>query len=143
VGPTRLPPPRQRRERYAEQYAKPVAERASVLVVWESDGAAVGFPPPTRSGMASRRTCLAGFRYVKTHRTVPGPLNYHHAVTRRVYEVDGAASTPRTAGTRSRLPVMRWSSSRTGRCRPTEPELEDAFDRLGPVSAGSALPAAP
>jgi len=28
----------------------------------------------------------AGFRYVKTHRTVPGPLNYHQAVNRWVME---------------------------------------------------------
>ena len=27
----------------------------------------------------------AGFRYVKTHMTVPGPLNYHEPVTRWVY----------------------------------------------------------
>jgi RimJ/RimL family protein N-acetyltransferase len=34
----------------------------------------------------------AGFRYVKTHMTVPGPLNFHQAVTRWVVEresVDG------------------------------------------------------
>jgi RimJ/RimL family protein N-acetyltransferase len=28
----------------------------------------------------------AGFRYLKTHMTVPGPLNYHQAVTRWVVE---------------------------------------------------------
>jgi len=28
----------------------------------------------------------AGFSYVKTHHTVPGPLNFHQAVTRWVYE---------------------------------------------------------
>lgn len=28
----------------------------------------------------------AGFKYLKTHMTVPGPLNYHQAVTRWVYE---------------------------------------------------------
>jgi RimJ/RimL family protein N-acetyltransferase len=28
----------------------------------------------------------AGFQYVKTHRTVPGPLNYHQAVTRWALE---------------------------------------------------------
>jgi RimJ/RimL family protein N-acetyltransferase len=28
----------------------------------------------------------AGFRYIKTHMTVPGPLNYHQAVTRWVFE---------------------------------------------------------
>jgi RimJ/RimL family protein N-acetyltransferase len=28
----------------------------------------------------------AGFKYIKTHRTVPGPLNYHQAVTRWLME---------------------------------------------------------
>ena len=27
-----------------------------------------------------------GFRYVKTHMTVPGPMNHHEAVTRWVFE---------------------------------------------------------
>ena len=34
----------------------------------------------------SRTVQAAGFRYVKTHMTVPGPLNYHQAVTRWVIE---------------------------------------------------------
>jgi RimJ/RimL family protein N-acetyltransferase len=34
----------------------------------------------------SRTLQKAGFRYVKTHWTVPGPLNYHQAVTRWVME---------------------------------------------------------
>jgi hypothetical protein len=29
---------------------------------------------------------VAGFKYAKTHMTVPGPLNYHQAVTRWVIE---------------------------------------------------------
>jgi RimJ/RimL family protein N-acetyltransferase len=28
----------------------------------------------------------AGFKYIKTHNTVPGPLNYHQAVTRWLFE---------------------------------------------------------
>ncbi|MDU6731579.1 MAG: GNAT family N-acetyltransferase, partial [Bradyrhizobium sp.] len=28
----------------------------------------------------------AGFRYVKTYKTVPGPMNYHQAVTRWMIE---------------------------------------------------------
>ena len=28
----------------------------------------------------------AGFRFVKTHETVPGPLNFHQAVTRWLLE---------------------------------------------------------
>jgi RimJ/RimL family protein N-acetyltransferase len=33
---------------------------------------------------ANRALQSAGFRYVKTHQTVPGPLNYHQPVTRWV-----------------------------------------------------------
>ncbi|HEY8101243.1 MAG TPA: GNAT family protein [Burkholderiaceae bacterium] len=32
----------------------------------------------------------AGFRYVKTHMTVPGPINFHQAVNRWVIERDSA-----------------------------------------------------
>lgn len=37
--------------------------------------------------MAPNRTLQsAGFKYAKTYMTVPGPLNYHQAVTRWVFE---------------------------------------------------------
>jgi RimJ/RimL family protein N-acetyltransferase len=37
--------------------------------------------------VAPNRTAqAAGFKYVKTHMTVPGPLNFHQAVTRWVFE---------------------------------------------------------
>ena len=35
---------------------------------------------------AHHRVSKAGFKYLKTHMTVPGPLNYHQAVTRWVLE---------------------------------------------------------
>jgi RimJ/RimL family protein N-acetyltransferase len=42
---------------------------------------------PNAFNIAPNRTLQkAGFEYVKTHRTVPGPLNYHQAVTRWVLE---------------------------------------------------------
>lgn len=42
---------------------------------------------PNAFNVAPNRTLQkAGFRYVKTHRTVPGPLNFHQPVTRWVYE---------------------------------------------------------
>jgi RimJ/RimL family protein N-acetyltransferase len=45
------------------------------------------FCEPNAFNLAPNRTLQrAGFRYVKTHMTVPGPLNYHHAVTRWVLE---------------------------------------------------------
>jgi hypothetical protein len=31
----------------------------------------------------------AGFKYVKTHETVPGPLNFHQPVTRWMLERSG------------------------------------------------------
>lgn len=42
---------------------------------------------PNAFNVAPNRTLQnVGFRYVKTHRTVPGPLNYHQAVTRWVLQ---------------------------------------------------------
>jgi RimJ/RimL family protein N-acetyltransferase len=42
---------------------------------------------PNAFNVAPNRTLQsAGFRYVKTYKTVPGPLNYHQAVTRWVLE---------------------------------------------------------
>src|ERR1700735_5151981 len=41
------------------------------------------FCEPNAFNVAPNRTLQkAGFKYVKTHMTVPGPLNYHQAVTR-------------------------------------------------------------
>jgi RimJ/RimL family protein N-acetyltransferase len=45
------------------------------------------FSEPNAFNIAPNRALQkAGFRYVKTHMTVPGPLNYHQAVTRWVIE---------------------------------------------------------
>jgi RimJ/RimL family protein N-acetyltransferase len=45
------------------------------------------FCEPNAFNIAPNRTLQkAGFKYVKTHFTVPGPLNYHQAVTRWVIE---------------------------------------------------------
>ena len=45
------------------------------------------FCEPNAFNVAPNRTLQrAGFTYVKTHRTVPGRLNYHQAVTRWVME---------------------------------------------------------
>jgi len=45
------------------------------------------FCEPNAFNVAPNRTLQsAGFRYVKTHKTIPGPLNYHQAVTRWVLE---------------------------------------------------------
>ena len=45
------------------------------------------FCEPNAFNVAPNRTLQkAGFRYLKTHMTVPGPLNYHQAVTRWVIE---------------------------------------------------------
>lgn len=41
----------------------------------------------TSNNVAPNRTLQrVGFRYVKTHNTVPGPLNFHQAVTRWLME---------------------------------------------------------
>jgi RimJ/RimL family protein N-acetyltransferase len=45
------------------------------------------FCEPHAFNMAPNRTLQkAGFKYVKTHMTVPGPLNFHQAVTRWMIE---------------------------------------------------------
>ena len=45
------------------------------------------FCEPNAFNVAPNRTLQkAGFKYLKTHMTVPGPLNYHQAVTRWVLE---------------------------------------------------------
>jgi RimJ/RimL family protein N-acetyltransferase len=45
------------------------------------------FCEPNAFNVAPNRTLQkAGFTYVKTHMTVPGPLNFHQAVTRWVLE---------------------------------------------------------
>lgn len=45
------------------------------------------FCEPNAFNLAPNRTLQqAGFRYVKTYMTVPGPLNFHQAVTRWVVE---------------------------------------------------------
>lgn len=133
VDPTRLRPPAQWLEYYSEEYVKPIEKRQTLLVVWEQDGAPIGFSStdkivygkeaymhlhivrpehrkvgvgatcvqgsariyferlwleylycePNAFNVAPNRTLqTAGFKYVKTHKTVPGPLNYHQAVNR-------------------------------------------------------------
>jgi len=48
--------------------------------------------------VAPNRTLQSvGFRYVKTHKTIPGPLNYRQAVTRWVLESDWSATRGSTA----------------------------------------------
>ncbi len=45
------------------------------------------FCEPNAFNVTPNRTLqLVGFRYVKTYMTVPGPLNFHQAVTRWVME---------------------------------------------------------
>ena len=45
------------------------------------------FCEPNAFNVAPNRTLQkAGFKYLKTHMTVPGPINYHQAVTRWVME---------------------------------------------------------
>lgn len=41
----------------------------------------------------SRTLQRAGFKYLKTHNTVPGPLNFHQAVTRLVLERENLVLT--------------------------------------------------
>jgi RimJ/RimL family protein N-acetyltransferase len=145
VDPTRLPSRHQWRKLYEAEFAAPLEQRKSFLLLWERDGKAVGFSTadkirfgeeaymhlhvlepvdratglgssavrksvdiyfdvlklkrlycePNAFNIAPNRTLQkAGFKYLKTHMTVPGPLNYHQAVTRwlvdRGQPADGA-----------------------------------------------------
>lgn len=61
--------------------------RQSVEIYFETLRLKRLFCEPNAFNVAPNRTLQkAGFRYLKTHRTVPGPLNFHQAVTRWVIE---------------------------------------------------------
>jgi RimJ/RimL family protein N-acetyltransferase len=61
--------------------------RLSVDIYFETLKLRRLFSEPNAFNVAPNRTLQkAGFRYVKTHMTVPGPMNHHQAVTRWVFE---------------------------------------------------------
>jgi RimJ/RimL family protein N-acetyltransferase len=61
--------------------------RGSVAIYFERLRLKRLFCEPNAFNVAPNRTLQrAGFTYLKTHMTVPGPLNYHQAVTRWVIE---------------------------------------------------------
>jgi RimJ/RimL family protein N-acetyltransferase len=137
VDPTRLSAPQSWRERFEREKAKPVEQRAWLIVIWLADNRPLGFSTsdkitysehahmhlhvtdperrnqgygaecvrrsadiyferlklkrlfcePNAFNVAPNRTLQkAGFKYLKTHMTVPGPLNFHQAVNRWVME---------------------------------------------------------
>ena len=61
--------------------------RLSVDIYFETLRLKRLYSEPTAFNIAPNRTLQkAGFKYLKTHMTVPGPLNYHQAVTRWAIE---------------------------------------------------------
>ncbi|MGA7807639.1 GNAT family N-acetyltransferase [Bradyrhizobium sp.] len=137
VDPSRLPAPESWRERFQREAARPIEQRAWVVLTWLLDDSPIGFSTsdkirygeqahmhlhvidPERRNRGIGAECVkrsaeiyferlklkrlfcepnafniapnralqkAGFKYLKTHMTVPGPLNYHQAVTRWVIE---------------------------------------------------------
>jgi RimJ/RimL family protein N-acetyltransferase len=61
--------------------------RQSVKIYFEVLKIKTLFCEPNALNVGPNRTVQkAGFKYLKTHWTVPGPFNYHHAVTRWVIE---------------------------------------------------------
>jgi RimJ/RimL family protein N-acetyltransferase len=137
VDPTRLPTPDSWRERFRREQAKPIEQRAWLVVTWLKDSRPLGFSTsdkitygeqanmhlhvvdPERRNQGYGAECVrrsadiyferlklkrlfcepyafnvapnrtlqrAGFKYVKTYMTVPGPLNFRQAVTRWVME---------------------------------------------------------
>ncbi len=66
------------------------AVRRSVDIYFETLELERLYCEPNAFNVAPNRTLQkAGFKYLKTHMTVPGPLNYHQAVTRWVIERTG------------------------------------------------------
>lgn len=64
-----------------------VCVRGSVDIYFETLKLKRLFCEPNAFNVAPNRTLQkAGFKYLKTHMTVPGPINYHQAVTRWVME---------------------------------------------------------
>ena len=61
--------------------------RESPRIFFDALGLERLFCEPNAYNVAPNRTLQrAGFKYVKTHKTVPGVLNFHQAVTRWVLE---------------------------------------------------------
>ena len=61
--------------------------RRSVDIYFQRLGLKRLYCAPNAFNVAPNRTLQkAGFKYLKTHMTVPGPLNYHQAVTRWMIE---------------------------------------------------------
>ena len=60
--------------------------RRSVAIYFEALRLKRLFCEPNAFNVAPNRAPQKGFKYVKTHMTVPGPLNDHQAVTRWVFE---------------------------------------------------------
>lgn len=74
--------PRRRREGAGAAYVRQTAD-----LYFETLRLRRLFCEPNAFNTAPNRTLQkAGFRYVKTYMTVPGPLNFHQAVTRWVLE---------------------------------------------------------
>jgi RimJ/RimL family protein N-acetyltransferase len=66
--------------------------RRSVRIYFELLRLTELFCEPNAFNTAPNRTLQqAGFKYVKTHMTVPGPLNFHQAVTRWVIRREDVA----------------------------------------------------
>jgi len=137
VDPSRLPTPDSWRERFQLEQAKPIEQRAWLIVIWLLNNRPLGFSTsdkitygeqanlhlhvfdPERRNQGHGAECVrrsadlyfeqlklkrlfcepyafnvapnrtlqkAGFKYLKTHMTVPSPINFHQAVTRWVME---------------------------------------------------------
>lgn len=74
--------PAQRRSGYGAECV-----RRSTAIYFDALNLQRLYCEPNAFNVAPNRTLQkAGFRYLKTHMTVPGPLNFHQAVTRWVLE---------------------------------------------------------
>lgn len=66
VDPTRLPNRRDWQARYVAEYAKPLEQRSTLLVMWELDGVGVGFSSSDKIvyGEQAHMLCMSSIRSV-------------------------------------------------------------------------------
>jgi RimJ/RimL family protein N-acetyltransferase len=82
--------PAQRQQRIGAQCV-----RLSVEVYFRTLELKRLFSEPNAFNIGPNRTLQrAGFKYIKTHMTVPGPLNFHQAVNRWIFEQHVEAHVP-------------------------------------------------
>src|SRR5690349_1503132 len=115
VDPMRLPMPQRWRERFLRDFAAPVRERSAVFVIWELDGAPIGFSTADKIVYGEQaRTSTSSTR------SAAGPGSGRHVCARRSHSISGfwrwnGSSASPTPSTSRRTGPCRRSASSTSR----------------------------